>query len=194
MRNLVLASTSRYRRALLDRLRLPYTPAVPQCDEAAVQALGLPAERLVARLARDKAASVAPAFPDALVIGSDQVVALDGEILGKPGSPEAARAQLARLAGRSHRLLTGLAVCDTATGAWQEALDVHEMHVRALSADEIARYVAHDDPIDCAGAYKIESLGIALFHRIVGEDFTAIVGLPLIPLTRLLRALGVAVP
>ena len=189
-RRLILASTSRYRRALLERLGLDFQSVAPDCDEAAWS--GLPPLTLAATLAREKAASVA--VPDALVIGSDQVVDLDGEILGKPGTVAAAEAQLARLAGRTHRLITAVAVRDSATGRVLEAIDVHTMAMRPLSAAQIAAYVAHDAPLDCAGAYALERRGVALFGRIEADpetaDDTAIVGLPLMKTLRLLREHG----
>jgi septum formation protein len=191
---LVLASTSPYRRDLLARLGLPFTVAAPTCDEEAVKAEGLPVEALTARLARQKAASVPPPSPRSLIIGSDQAATIDGEVLGKPGTVAAAEAQLARLAGREHRLVTAVAVLDPATGQFEEALDVHRLRLRALDAGAIRRYVAQDRPLDCAGAYRIEGLGISLFDSIEGADFTAIIGLPLLSLSRLLRHLGVPLP
>lgn len=193
MRKIVLASSSPYRRALLTRLGLPFDEIAPTCDEAAIMAAPLPPDQIVTRLARLKAETVAARAPDAIVIGSDQVAELQGEILGKPGSPARARAQLARLQGRSHRLLTGLAVLDATSGRCLEALDTHELRMRPLDAAQIAHYVERDHPVDCAGAYKIEQLGIALFERIVGDDFTAIVGLPLTRVSALLERLGVHV-
>lgn len=191
---LVLASTSPYRRDLLARLGLPFTVAAPACDEEAVKAEGLPVEALTAHLARLKAASVPPPAPGSLIIGSDQAAEIDGVILGKPGTAPAAEAQLTRLAGRAHRLVTAVAVLDPATGRFAEALDVHRLRMRSLRAEEIRRYVARDRPLDCAGAYRIEGLGISLFESIEGADFTAIVGLPLLALSRLLRQLGVPLP
>lgn len=193
-RGLVLASTSRYRRELLGRLGVEFTAVAPDCDEDGLKGQGLTAEELVTRLAREKAESVATAHPDAVIIGSDQAAELDGEILGKPGSPEGARRQLRRLSGREHRLLTALCVLDARTGQRAEDLDIHRLRLRALSDAQIARYVAADNPVDCAGAYKIEGLGIALFETIQGTDFTAVVGLPLTRLVALLDRLGVTVP
>lgn len=193
MHDLVLGSTSPYRRELLARLGVPFDLAAPRVDEEAVQRSGAEPERVALRLAVAKAASAAEARSNAFVIGSDQVVDLDGEILGKPGDEEGARAQLARLSGRSHRLVTALAL-RAPDGTLRTHVDVHTMTLRNLGAAEIERYVASDRPLDCCGAYKIESLGIALFERIEGEDFTAIVGLPLIALARLLREAGFAVP
>ena len=218
MLKLVLASTSSYRAALLARLGLPFEAVAPDCDEDAVKAQGLSAEELVRELARRKAQSVAERFPGALVIGSDQVAELDGEILGKPGTAERARAQLARLSGREHRLVTG--VCLIGGGAAEpgggadplggraaepadeiaggrrglETLDIHRLRVRRLSPEQIRRYVARDAPLDCAGSYKIEGQGIALFESIAGGDYTAIIGLPLTRVVALLARCGVEVP
>lgn len=193
MHDLVLGSSSRYRRDLLGRLGVPFDVAAPRIDEEAVQRSGAEPERVALRLAVAKAATVADTRTNAFVIGSDQVVELDGEILGKPGDEHGARAQLARLSGRAHRLVTALAL-RAPDGTLRTHVDVHTMTLRTLGSSEIERYVAADQPFDCCGAYKIESLGIALFDRIEGDDFTAIVGLPLIALARLLRDAGFAVP
>lgn len=190
-RPLVLASTSAARRALLDRLRVDYDVASPRCDEESIHGDG--AEDTARRRALAKAESVATERPDAVVIGADQVVELEGEILGKPGSPEKARAQLARLAGRAHRLITAVAL--VAPDAHPElAVEVHRMSMRPLDEGEIRRYVAADDPAECAGSYKVESLGIALFDRVDGGDWTAIVGLPLMRVAAMLRGSGWALP
>lgn len=192
---IVLASTSRYRRELIQRLGLAVEPAAPAFDEEAGKAAAawLPAEEVVAALARGKARSLAEAYPDAVIIGSDQAVELDGELLGKPGTEEAARAQLKRLSGREHRLLTAVAMFEPRTGRLEEALDVHRLSVRALSEEAIAGYVRRDQPLDCAGSYRVEALGIALFERLTGDDFTAIIGLPLTRVVALLERFGVRV-
>jgi septum formation protein len=191
----VLASTSRYRRELVERLALDVECVAPPYDEEAAKAelAALAPDALVAALARGKARSVAALRPDALVIGSDQAVDLDGELLGKPGTEEVARARLRRLAGRAHRLVTAVAVVDGATGRTEEALSVHDMVLRDLTAREIEDYVRRDLPLDCAGAYRVETLGIALFERVTGDDFTAIIGLPLTRVTSLLARFGVRV-
>ena len=190
---LVLASTSPYRRALVERLGLAPEIEAPGVDESVPGPPGeAPADRAV-RLAIAKARAVHERRPGALVIGSDQVVDLDGEVLGKPGDAAGARAQLARLTGRRHRLVTALAVVHP-DGRLETALDVHEMTMRPLDAAAIGRYVDRDAPLDCAGSYRIESLGIALFELIEGRDFTAIVGLPLIALSSILGSAGLHVP
>ena len=185
---LVLASTSRYRRALLDRLGLSYTVVDPGVDERAVD---LPAPELVLRLSRLKAEAVAALHPNAVVIGADQAPALDDGILTKPGTRAAAIAQLERLAGREHELLTAVTLVHGETRL--SHLDRHRLRLRPLGRAEIEDYVDRDVPLDCAGAYKIESLGIALMERIDGEDFTAIVGLPLVALVRMLGRVGIPV-
>lgn len=192
--NLILASTSPYRRALLERLGLPFTCARPAIDEDQLKLeLGLLTPAAVAsRLAEAKALSLAEAFPSATLIGSDQLVSHDGQVLGKPGDAARAEAQLAALAGTTHELITALAVCHE--GMVLAHLDVARLRMRPLNRDEIARYVGADDPIDCAGSYKLESRGIALFEAIDARDHSAITGLPLIALTSILRELGYPVP
>lgn len=191
---LVLASGSPYRRALLERLGVAFRVCPPPIDEAAL-ALELgrlhPAE-LTRRLAHAKAAAVAAIHPEATIIGSDQLASLDGRPLGKPGTPARAAEQLARLAGRDHELTTTLAVCHR--GQWHQHTETTVMCMRGLSPEEIQRYLAADEPFDCAGSYKIEARGIALFERIDASDFTAITGLPLIALTTILRGLGYPIP
>lgn len=193
MRRLILASTSKYRRELLSRLGLPFESHAPLVDEEAVKARMRDPESLVRHLARAKAESLAPRFPEALILGSDQAVDLDGEILGKPPNEEAAVRQLLRLAGREHRLLTAVALHDAATGRTDEALDVHRLWLRPVSEAEARAYVARDRPLDCAGAYRVETLGISLMERISGDDFTAVIGLPLTRVTELLARFGVPV-
>ncbi len=193
---LVLASTSPYRRELLARLRLPFDVARPEVDETP-RPDEAPAD-LAARLALAKAWEVARARPGAWVIGSDQVADLDGRPIGKPGGPDAARAQLAAASGRSVAFHTGLALVRAGrpgeADAALEHLDLTRVHFRALSTDEIARYLAAEAPYDCAGSFKCEGLGISLFDAIESLDPTALVGLPLIATARLLRSAGYALP
>jgi 7-methyl-GTP pyrophosphatase len=193
-RVIVLASTSPYRRELLERLGLEFLAVAPDCDEDRLKGRGLAVEELVTRLAREKAESVAEAYPDAVIIGSDQAAELDGEILGKPGTAAKAREQLQLLGGREHRLLTALCVLDARTQQRAEDLDIHRLRLRDLSDGQIARYVAADNPVDCAGSYKIEGLGIALFDQVRGSDFTAVIGLPLTRVVALFHRLGIEVP
>ncbi len=190
--DVILASTSPYRRALLDRLGIPFRSLAPEVDEDAYKAGGLSPLALAEVLALAKARSLSDARPDSIVIGSDQVASLDDLPLGKPGSVASAEAQLSAMSGRSHELITAVAVRHR--GETIAHTDVTTLTMRRLSADEIRRYVEADRPLDCAGSYKLESRGIALFERVVSDDHTAIVGLPLIAVTTILRSLGVRVP
>ncbi len=196
--DLVLASTSRYRRELLARLGLPFRARAPGCDEEAVKQslrgahLHLPPERLAAELARAKAESLRDVEPEAVILGSDQVAAIGDEILDKPGSAEQAARQLALLAGRTHVLVTAVALLHG--GRLHAHVDVTRLAMRPLSSAQIERYVAADAPLDCAGSYRLEARGITLFERIESADHTAIVGLPLIAVTSMLARVGYAVP
>lgn len=192
--DIVLASTSRYRRDLLARLGLPFRAVAPLCDEAALKAeaaLASP-EVLAERLARAKAESLREAEPGALIIGSDQIAALEDRILDKPGTIDRAIEQLMLLQGRTHVLVTAVAVVSQVSVLHH--LDVTRLRMRALTRTEVERYVAVDAPLDCAGSYKIEQRGIALFERIESADHSAITGLPLIALTSMLVSLGVPIP
>lgn len=188
---LVLGSTSTYRRALLDRLRLPFTCARPDVDETPRD--GEAPAALATRLAQAKAEHVAARMPGSWVIGSDQVAALGGRPLGKPGGREAAIAQLTSMSGRSVVFHTALALARDGEPTLQ-AQDRTEVVFRTLQADGIARYVDAEQPFDCAGSFKCEGLGIVLFEAIRSEDPTALVGLPLIATARLLRAAGYVLP
>lgn len=192
MPRLTLASTSAYRRALLERLGLPFDTARPDVDETPLS--DETPQALAVRLARAKAEAVLdPGQPDLWVIGSDQVAELDEEPLGKPGSIARAEAQLRAMSGREVRFLT--AVCLAGPGGRRlEALDVTTVHFRPLSNGEIARYVDRERPLDCAGSFKSEGLGITLFEAIENRDPTALVGLPLIATARLLREAGFVAP
>ena len=187
---LILASTSPYRRELLNRLGLPFDTARPDTDESPLP--GEAPEAMAARLSFAKAEAVAFLNPDAWVIGSDQVAEFDGGTLGKPGGREAAIAQLRAMAGRSVRFRTG--VCLARAGRTLQALDTTTVRFRALTPDEIARYVDAEQPFDCAGSFKSEGLGITLFEAIDSQDPTALIGLPLIATARLLREAGFTLP
>lgn len=191
MPELILASTSIYRRALLERLGLPFTTARPEVDESARPDEA--PQALAVRLARAKAEAVAATAPTAWVIGSDQVAELGGRPLGKPGTVENAVEQLRSMAARKVRFLTALCLAGPG-GRRFEALDITTVHFRALGDDEIARYVERERPLDCAGSFKSEGLGIALFEAIDNRDPTALIGLPMIATARLLREAGFAVP
>ena len=190
MNTLILASTSRYRRALLERLRLPFDCARPEVDET--PAVGEPPAALARRLARAKAEAVAERHPGAWVIGSDQVAELEGQPLGQPGTEAAACAQLAAMSGRTVQFHT--AVWVAGPGGGHALMDTTRVRFRMLSAAEIARYVAAEQPLDCAGSFKCEGLGISLFDAIESQDPTALVGLPLIGVAGLLRDAGYRVP
>jgi len=189
---LILASTSRYRRALLERLRMPFSVVAPEVDEAT-----LPGESPAAtavRLAEAKARAVAARFPAALVIGSDQVADCDGIAVSKPESHATAVAQLTAQSGRTIVFHTALAVVDAASGRCRSELVDVRSTFRQLSPAEIEAYLVAEQPYDCAGAVRSEALGIALFERIESDDPTALIGLPLIALCRLLRQEGLSLP
>jgi septum formation protein len=190
---LVLASTSPYRRALLERLRVPFEAIAPAVDEDVVgRAHEDPAERAT-HLAQAKAAEVAARHPDALVLGSDQVCAIGPAILGKPGSRERAIEQLTSLSGRKHQLLTAVTLV-VPDGRVLSHLERWTLRMRKHDRATLERYVDVDTPYDCAGSYKVEALGIALFDAIETDDFTSIVGLPLLGVARMLRDAGVVLP
>jgi len=188
---LILASTSRYRRELLGRLGLDFDVARPDTDETPQP--GEAPSKLAWRLAEAKAAAVAAQRPDAWVIGSDQVAEFDGRPIGKPGGRDGAIAQLGAMSGREVRFCTGLCVLRHGQAALSE-LDVTTVRFRELSAAEIERYVDAEQPYDCAGSFKSEGLGIALFEAVESRDPTALIGLPLIATARLLRRAGYALP
>jgi septum formation protein len=189
---LVLASTSRYRHELLARLGIPFVVQPPAIDEEACKDDSLGALVLAQHLARAKAETLRPTFADAVILGSDQTCACDGQLLHKPGNFEGACRQLAQLAGKSHELIT--AVCLVRGDERLEHVDVTRLVMRKLSRDEIERYVAADEPLDCVGAYKLEARGIALFEKIESADHTAITGLPLMAVSGLLRQMGFTLP
>ena len=191
-RPLVLASTSRYRRELLQRLQLPFAVAAPQVDETP-----LPDEApraLALRLALAKAQAVAAQQPGALVIGSDQVADLAGRSLGKPGSHERAVQQLRQMRGQTVVFHTALAVVCLEAGFEQADVAPVRVRFRDLHDDEIERYLHAEQPYDCAGSAKSEGLGISLLDAILSDDPTALVGLPLIRTCRMLRAAGLTLP
>lgn len=190
---LVLASTSPYRRELLERLGLPFVCTRPECDESPLP--GEQPEALVRRLAAGKAASLVAHYPDAFIIGSDQVAVLpDGTLLNKPGDHETAQAQLRRCSGEPVTFLTGVCLLDAGSGHARVEVVAGEVRFRALSEPEIGRYLQAERPYDCAGAFKAERLGIALLAEMRLSDPTALIGLPLIRLAALLREAGLAVP
>lgn len=187
-RQLVLGSTSRYRRELLSRLRLPFDVAAPEVDETADSSES--AADLATRLALAKARAVAGRFPQAVVIGSDQVADLAGEPLGKPGTHERAVLQLRRMSGHTVVFQTAVAVVCAATGFEQVDLAPVKVRFRELSDSDIESYLRAEQPYDCAGSARSEGLGIVLLDAIDSDDPTALVGLPLIRTCRMLRAAG----
>jgi septum formation protein len=182
---LVLASSSPYRKLLLERLRLPFVTVAPAIDETPK-----PDEApldLVRRLAETKARAVHPIYPEALIIGSDQVALCGGKILGKPRNLDTARVQLAAIRGRQVKFITGLCLLNAKTGTLQVDAVPYTVSVRPLTLQQIACYLAAEQPFDCVGSFKSEGLGIALFSKLEGDDPTSLVGLPLIRLVRMLQ-------
>jgi MAF protein len=189
---LLLASSSPYRRELLERLRLPFVCASPDIDES--HRPDEPAVELVKRLAREKAMALAERFPGHLIIGSDQVAVLGERILGKPHTFERALEQLSASSGNSVSFLTGLALYNSQTGQCQVDCVPFTVHMRELDEARITRYLNAEQPYDCAGSFKAEGLGVSLFRATEGPDATGLIGLPLIRLVDMLTAEGVAVP
>lgn len=191
-RELILASTSVYRRALLTRLSIPFTVHGPAIDESPLP--GESATALTQRLALAKAWHIAEKFPEAVIIGSDQVAACAGRIIGKPGTAENAVRQLLGFSGQIVKFHTAVAVVCRSSKFSQQALDNTEVEFRHLLEDEVRRYVALDQPYDCAGSFKSEAAGPVLMQSMSTKDSSAIVGLPLIALSRMLRAAGFQLP
>jgi MAF protein len=190
-RHLVLASTSPFRRELLNRLGLAFETAAPDIDET--RRPGEPPQTLVTRLAEAKARAVAAGFPTSVIIGSDQVACIGDAVLGKPGTRDRAIAQLQRASGGTVVFFTGLCVLDAASGKARTVVEPFRVHFRRLDAEQITRYVDREEPFNCAGSFKSEGLGIALFRRLEGDDPNALVGLPLIRLTEMLDEAGIPI-
>ena len=189
---LVLASTSRYRRELLSRLNIPFEVTDPAVDEAPLA--GEASQALALRLACLKAQSVRHAWPDALIVGSDQVAVVNETILGKPGNFDRAAAQLKLMRGKPVHFHTALCVLNARTSREQTALVPVTVHMRDYTDAQIERYLRADEPYDCAGSARIEGLGIALVARLEGDDPNALIGLPLIALCNMLRNEGWELP
>jgi septum formation protein len=194
---LILASTSVYRRALLERLHIPFSAQSPGVDESG-RAGESPAE-MVARLARTKAGAIAARHPDAWVIGSDQTAVLTDaagalRMVGKPGTAEQCIRQLQDASGRTLEFLTAVAVVNEAARGQHELIDTTRVRFRTLDKSTIERYVESESPLDCAGGFKSEGLGISLCESIESEDPSALVGLPLIRLAAILRQVGYEIP
>ena len=189
--DLILASTSPYRQKLLERLQLPFRCVAPDTDESSHPGEQPPA--LAGRLARAKAQSIAGDYPDAIIIGSDQVASLNGSLMGKPGTHEAAVKQLKASSGQQVRFHTGVALaCATRQLDWFH-VEPFTAHFRQLTDPTIEDYLRREQAYDCAGSFKCEGLGIALFERLEGDDPTSLEGLPLIALTGLLTRAGLSI-
>lgn len=188
---IILASTSPYRRALLERLRVKFQ-CIPPCVAEDIIDGEKPAG-MAARLAKSKAHAVAILHPQALVIGSDQVAAIDDEVFGKPGNFKNAKAQLQASSGREVRFYTAVSLLCLDRGLELFHVEQFSARFRALSDARIENYLQREQPYDCAGSFKVEGLGIALFEKLVGDDPTSLEGLPLIKLTELLADAGVNV-
>ncbi|MFH6568025.1 Maf family protein [Pseudomonas kulmbachensis] len=189
---LLLASSSVYRRDLLARLRLPFSCSSPDIDES--HRPGESAIELVKRLSLEKARALSASHPNHLIIGSDQVAVLDGQIIGKPHTHDKARQQLMNASGNSVSFLTGLCLLNSHTDLHQTDCISFTVHMRTLSTEQIERYLLAEQPYDCAGSFKAEGLGVSLFQRTEGDDATSLVGLPLIRLVSMLLAEGVDIP
>ena len=191
-RKLILASTSPYRKMLLERLGIPFEVFSPEIDESPRQ--GEKASVLVSRLAADKARAAAMRFPSCLIIGSDQLAACNEKIVGKPGNTANAIEQLQSFSGQEVHFLTAISVFCSETAFHYEQTVVTDVRFRKLSGEEIRRYVAMDKPIDCAGSFKSEAAGISLLQSMTSKDPTAIIGLPLIAVSAALRKAGLQAP
>ena len=191
MHNLILASSSPYRRQLLSKLGLNFQCHSPAIDETPLADETAP--QLALRLAIEKAQAVAEQFPSAIIIGSDQVASVNNQILNKPGNHDNAKLQLLSCSGHTTTFYTGLALLNSDTGALHTAVEPFTAHFRKLSIEAIENYLQREQPYDCAGSFKVEGLGIALFERLEGDDPNSLIGLPLIQLINLLKKEGVEV-
>lgn len=192
MLRLILASTSPYRKELLERLGLPFEALASHVNEDAFKEKIADPRELTETLAKEKALSVFETNQNAVVIGGDQVSLFKGKILGKPHTKEGAFNQLKELQGQTHQLVTATCVkSQELEVVWTEIMT---MKMRPLNDEEILRYIEADNPLDCAGSYKIEGLGITLFEKISGDDHTSIIGMPLMSLSHHLRSLGFNLP
>ncbi len=189
---LVLGSSSPFRKELLQRLQLPFESHSPDIDETAL--VEESPQQLVERLAIGKAQEVAKSYPAHLVIGSDQVAVNEGEILGKPGSFDKAVEQLSKASGKVVQFYTGLTLLNSQSGVVQSEVVPFAVHFRSLSEERIERYLKAEEPYNCAGSFKSEGLGITLFERLSGDDPSALMGLPLIRLVRMLEQQGAQFP
>ncbi|HDY97122.1 MAG TPA: septum formation inhibitor Maf [Pseudomonas sabulinigri] len=189
---LILASSSRYRKSLLERLHLPFESAAPDVDETPLQ--NEQPEQLTRRLALAKAQALQARYPAHLIIGSDQVVLLDNELVSKPGTHAEAREQLTRSSGKTLTFSTALCLLNSASGKHQVAMEPYSVTFRELNTDQIERYLLQDKPYDCAGSFKSEGFGISLIERMHGDDPNSLIGLPLIRLCQMLAQEGIYLP
>ena len=189
---LVLASKSIFRKQLLEKLNLPFETASPDADETVLQ--NETPEQLVQRLSVAKAQAISADFPEHLIIGSDQVACIDGEILGKPGNFDNALAQLKNASGKAVTFYTGLTLLNSATDSMQTICETFNVHFRHLNDGQITRYLEHEQPYNCAGSFKSEGFGISLFEKLEGDDPNSLIGLPLIRLIAMLDKEGIARP
>lgn len=192
MPRLALASSSPYRRILLERLGIPFEYAAPDVDET--PSSGETPEQLTLRLALEKARALAGRFTDHLIIGSDQVLLLDGQAVSKPGSHAAAREQLRRCSSRTVQFTTSLCLLNSRTGKHQLTSEPFQVSFRELDDESIERYLQREQPYDCAGSFKAEGMGISLFSALRGDDPNSLIGLPLIKLCEMLRQEGLQLP
>jgi len=188
---LILASSSIGRRSLLDRLGIPYTAISPDIDET--QLPDEDVQSMVLRLAEEKAKKIATQYPEAIIIGADQVGTLDDIILCKPITDAKAKEQLRQVSDRMVRFYTALCVLDAKSGTWQSAIEIYDVYFRPLTEATIENYLRKEQALHCAGSFQAEGLGIALIHQFAGDDYTALIGLPLIRLTEMLRSVGIDV-
>jgi len=191
MQQLILGSSSPFRAEILNKLGLPFIQVSPDIDESSLH--GEQPEQLVQRLSEQKAYKIAESHPNALIIGSDQVAVLDGDVLGKPGNHDNAVKQLTAASGKTVMFLTGLALLNSQTGNIQSVVETFEVGFKTLSASQIQFYLRQEQPYQCAGSFKSEGFGISLFSKLKGNDPNSLIGLPLIRLISLLEAEGVDV-
>ena len=189
---IVLASTSVFRKMLLEKLAVEFSTGSPEIDESAL-ANESPQE-LVKRLSVAKAEALSEVYPDNLIIGSDQVACIDDEILGKPGNFENALVQLRKASGKVVTFYTSLTLLNSATGHTQTLCEPFKVYFRKLDDDQITRYLMHEQPYNCAGSFKSEGFGISLFEKLEGDDPNTLIGLPLIQLIKMLDNEGVHIP
>lgn len=189
---IVLASTSKYRKILLDKTGISFVCSAPDIDES--PAKNEQPTQLVMRLAQQKAQAIAASHPESLIIGSDQVCTINNTIIGKPGSAEKAIEQLHMASGKIITFFTGLCLYDSSEHSHQVICETFNVHFRVLSDEQIRRYVAAEQPYDCAGSFKSEGLGIVLFNKLEGRDPNTLIGLPLIALTDMLANKGITLP